>query len=196
MLDDRVRGVLERLQDEDERERAEGVPRERRSRAIKPTTGRLLFALVAGQPSCEVLEVGGSRGYSTLWLGAGARILGGNVTSLEVDPVKLERLAANVADAGLDEWVEIVPGDARETLRSLAGPYDVAFLDAEKELYEELFQLVRPKLEVGGVIVADNILSHGDDLGRYAAARQGDPGLLSVTVPLDSGLEVTTVLTG
>ena len=59
------------------RERERGVPASERSRQVAPTTGRFLFALVAPQAGCEVLEIGGSRGYSTIWLAAAARILGG-----------------------------------------------------------------------------------------------------------------------
>jgi predicted O-methyltransferase YrrM len=99
VLDERVREVLGRLEQEDRAEREQGLPMLQRSRAVAPTTGAFLYALVAGQPSCEVLEIGGSRGYSTVWLGAGARLLGGHVTSLEADPVKLERSAATIADA-------------------------------------------------------------------------------------------------
>ena len=194
MLDERVDAVLQRLEDEDAAERAAGLPFTARSRAIRPTTGRFLFALCAGQPGCEVLEVGGSRAYSTIWLGAAVRILGGHVTSLERDPAKLAAAAAAIDEAGLEEWVEIVPGDAWESIPALSGPFDVVFLDAEKEDYEGLFELAREKLEPGAVVVADNVLSHGE-LAAYSAARQADPGLLSVTVPLDSGLEVTSVLT-
>ena len=70
------------------------------------------------------------------------------------------------------------------------------FIDAEKEQYEELFGLARSKLEPGALVVADNVLSHEDALGAYSRARQADPTLSSVTVPLDRGLEVTTILAG
>ena len=103
MLGERVRAVLDRLREEDADERARGVARELRARAVAPTTGRFLFALVAPQNGCEVLEVGGSRGYSTIWLAAGARILGGRVLSLENDPAKCEAWRRNIADAGLEE---------------------------------------------------------------------------------------------
>lgn len=196
MLDDAVRAVLDRLEQEDTRERDEGVGPEHRSRAIAPTTGRFLFSLVAPQVSCEVLEVGGSRGYSTAWLAAGARILGGHVSSIEHDPRKCEAWRANVADAGLAEWADLVEGNAFEALSSLEDIFDVVFLDAEKDDYEALFQLVRNRVEPGGVIVADNVLSHVDTLGAYSAARQSDPALSSVTVPLDRGLELTVVLSG
>src|SRR6266851_4939946 len=103
MLDDRVRAVLARLEEEDARERAEGLPRSVRSRAVEPTTGRFLFALVSPQADCEVLELGGSRGYSTIWLAAGVRTLGGRLLSFESDPRKVEAWRANIAEAGLDE---------------------------------------------------------------------------------------------
>jgi predicted O-methyltransferase YrrM len=198
MLDERVRRVLERLEREDAEERATGVPRERRARAVAPTTGRFLFALVAPQNACEILEIGGSRGYSSIWLAAGARMLGGRVVSLESDPAKCDAWRRNVAEAGLDEWAELIEGDAFETLRGLEDIFDVVFLDAEKEDYERLFELARPKLEPGGVVVADNVISvaggEHEELRAYSEARQADPTLESVTVPLDRGLEISVVL--
>ncbi|MGE5691305.1 MAG: O-methyltransferase [Pseudomonadota bacterium] len=194
MLDDRVRAVLERLEREDAEERAAGVPRERRARQVAPTTGRFLFSLCAGQPDCEVLEVGGSRGYSTIWIAAAVRILGGRVLSLEADPAKCEAWRRNVAEAGVDGSADLVEGDARETLQQIDDVFDVVFLDAEKEDYEVLFDLTRGTLEPGALVVADNVLSHVETLGAYSRARQADPTLLSTTVPLDRGLELTTIL--
>ena len=194
MLDDRVRAVLARLEAEDADERARNVPREQRSRQVAPTTGRFLFSFVAPQTDCEVLELGGSRGYSTIWLAAGARYLGGRVLSLEHDPAKVEAWRANIEEAGLADWAELVPGDAFETLPEIDDVFDVLFLDAEKELYERLFDAARDKLEPGAVVIADNVLSHEDVLGAYSRARQADPTLESVTVPLDRGLEISAVL--
>ena len=194
MLDDRVRAVLLRLEEEDVRERADGVARERRSRQVAPTTGRFLFSLVASNAGCEVLEVGGSRGYSTIWLAAGVRTLGGRVVSLEHDPEKCAAWRRNIAEAGLEDWAELLEGDAFTTLKALDEPFDVVFLDAEKDDYERLFELARSRLEPGAVVVADNVLSHVETLGAYSAARQADATLVSVTVPLDRGLEVSAVL--
>jgi predicted O-methyltransferase YrrM len=195
MVDDRVRSVLARLEAEDADERDRGVERALRARAVAPSTGRFLFALVAPQNACEVLEVGGSRGYSTIWLAAAARILGGRVVSIENDPVKCEAWRRNVEDAGLADWAELFEGDAQTRLLDLEDIFDVVFIDAEKEDYERFFELARPKLEPGGVIVADNVLSHEETLGAYSRARQADPALVSVTVPLDRGLELSVVLT-
>jgi predicted O-methyltransferase YrrM len=194
MLDDRLRAVLARLEEEDARERSEDVPREQRARQVARTTGQFLFALVAPQTDCEVLEIGGSRGYSTIWLAAGVRYLGGRVLSLENDPAKIEAWRNNVGEAGLEDWAELVPGDAFETLPAIDDVFDVVFLDAEKEQYEELFQLARRKLEPAALVVADNVLSHADTLSAYSTARQADPTLESLTVPLDRGLELSVIL--
>jgi predicted O-methyltransferase YrrM len=196
MLDDRVRAVLERLQQEDADERERGLPAAERSRAVAPTTGQFLFALVAPQVDCEVLEIGASRGYSTLWLAAGVRSLGGRVLSLENDPAKAKAWRANIAEAGLDEWAELIEGDAKQTLWELDDVFDVVFLDAEKADYEQLFQAARPQLEPGALVVADNVLSHKDTLDPYVQARKSDTTVESVTVPLDRGLELTVILRG
>jgi len=194
VLDDRVRAVLERLEREDADERAQGLPSEVRARAVVPTTGRFLFALVAPQTDCEVLELGGSRGYSSIWLATGVRHLGGRVLSIENDPKKVEAWRRNVAEAGLEDWAELIDGDALEEVPAVDDVFDLVFIDAEKDDYEELFQRAREKLEPGALVVADNVLSHEETLGAYSRARQADPTLESVTVPLDRGLELSVVL--
>jgi predicted O-methyltransferase YrrM len=194
VLDDRVRAVLGRLEAEDAAERERGLPPGERSRQVARDTGKFLFSLVAPQNDCGVLELGASRGYSTIWLAAGVRYFSGRVLSLEHDPRKIEAWRTNIADSGLEEWAELVEGDAYETLPAIDDVFDVVFLDAEKEDYEALFALAREKLEPGALIVADNVLSHADPLAAYSAARQADPTLVSVTVPLDRGLELSVVL--
>jgi predicted O-methyltransferase YrrM len=194
VLDDRVRAVLARLEAEDADERARGLPSKERSRQVARTTGQFLFALVAPQTGCEVLEIGGSRGYSTIWLAAGIRYLGGRVLSLESDPAKADAWRRNIEEAGLDDTAELLEGDAFETLRQIDDVFDVVFIDAEKEDYELLFDLSRDKVEPGGLFVADNVLSHADPLADYSRHRQADPTLESVTVPLDRGLELSAVL--
>lgn len=193
MIDDRVRAVLARLEAEDADERAAGVPAEQRSLAVGPASGAVLFALAAGRPGCRVLEIGGSRGYSTVWLAAAARLAGGSVVSLERDPVKCEAWRRTVADAGLAGHATLVEGDALERLPELDGDADVVFLDAWKDDYETYVGLVRPRLRPGAVLVADNVTSH-EALAMYTEARQADPGLVSVTVPTGSGLEVSVVV--
>jgi predicted O-methyltransferase YrrM len=187
MLDDRVRAVLARL--EAEEPRPPGVP-------VAPTTGRFLFSLVAPQADCEVLEIGAGRGYSTIWLAAGVRHLGGRVLSLEREESCIADWRRNIADAGLEDTAELVEGDARETLPAIDDVFDLVFLDAANKVYEELFQLARGKLEPGALVVADDVILHADTLQAYVDARRSDPTLLSTTVPLDRGLELSVVLSG
>ena len=109
-------------------------------------------------------------------------------------------------EAGHDASAPGWPGDSETVEATRANPepmdgigiediFDVVFIDAEKEDYERYFELGRPKIEPGGLVVADNVLSHEETLGAYSRARQADPGLESVTVPLDRGLELSVVLT-
>jgi predicted O-methyltransferase YrrM len=194
VLNDQVRAVLERLRSADAAERERGLPPEARMRAVAPTTGQFLFALVAPQTACEVLEIGGSEGYSSIWLGAGVRYLGGRVVSIEGDPDRAARWRENVREAGLEDWMELLEGDALQLLPAIEDIFDVVFIDAEKAQYEPIFELARGKLEAGGLVVADNVVSHEDELESYVRARQSDPTLLSTTVPLDRGLELSVVL--
>jgi predicted O-methyltransferase YrrM len=195
VLDERVRAVIARLEADDARERADpALPLAERCRAVLPATGRFLYSLVAPQTDCEVLEIGSSRGLSTIWLAAAARILGGRVVTLEQDPRKIEAWRENVAEAGLEGWTQLIEGDARETLPALADVFDVVFIDAEKDDYELFFRTALTKVELGALVIADNVISHREALGGYSQARQSDPELVSVTVPLDSGLELTSVL--
>lgn len=194
MLDDRVRSVLARLEEQDQDERERGLPASDRSNAVEPSTGRFLFSLVSPNSGCSVLELGGSRGYSSIWLAAGSRYLGGRLLSIERDPTRAAMWRENIAAAGLGDWADLIESDAEEVLTSLDDAFDVVFLDAAKSAYEKLFELVQPLVEPGALIVADNVLSHADTLSSYSEARQSDPRLSSVTVPLDRGLELTVVL--
>jgi len=185
VLDDRVQAVLERL--ESEEPRPPGVP-------VEPTTGRFLFSVCAPQADCEVLEIGAGRGYSTIWLAAAVRHLGGRVLSLERDHECIADWRDNIVEAGLEETAELVEGEALETLPMIDDVFDLCFLDAANKLYEELFQLARAKLEPGALVIADDVTLHADTLRAYSEARQADPTLSSVTVPLDRGLELSVVL--
>ncbi len=192
-LSARVRSVLDRLECEDAEERRLGVPRAERARQIAPTTARFLFALATARPRCKVLEIGGSRGYSAIWLAAAVAPGGGRVVSLEIDPRKAAAWRANITEAGFAECAELIEGDALEALSMLEARFDFCFLDTEKEDYESIFTLAREKLVPGGVVVADNVLSHAETLAAYSEARRSDPTVVSVTVPLDRGLELSVL---
>jgi len=179
--------VLRRLEDEDSRDRVDGTPKELRLRSVTPEVGWFLHLLVKLTGARRILEVGTSGGYSTIWLASAARETGGHVTTLEIDPAKVERARRNVVEAGLDGLVTIVEGNACGTIETLTTPFDFAFLDAEKELYLDLLEPLVSTLRPGGVLVADNVLSHADELAGFRRAAESHPHLECVLVPIPRG---------
>ena len=161
--------------------------------AVSEEDGRFLRVMIATSGAKRVLEVGGAFGYSAVWMGLGLRHTGGRLTTIEFDATRAKAAAENVKKAGLADIVTVVPGDAFKEIPKIEGPFDVVFLDAWKDDYELLFGLARTKLDPGGIVVADNVTT-SSTVEAYAAARQADPTLVSVTVPIGHGLEVTTVL--
>lgn len=187
MMDARVAAVLRRLEEEDARERSDGTPTERRLRAVTPDVGRFLYLLVKIAGAQRILEVGMSGAYSTLWLAAAAAETGGHITTLELDRAKVARGQRNLREAGLNRVVTIVEGDAHQTLASLGGAFDLAFLDAEKEHYLDFLGPLIGLLRPGGVLVADNMLSHAEALASFRQAAESHPALECVLVPIPRG---------
>ena len=186
-MDPQAAAVLRRLEVEDGRERADALAREHRLRSVTPEVGRFLHLLVKLTGARNILEVGTSGGYSTIWLASAARETGGHVTTLEIDPEKVERAQRNISEAGLAGLATIVEGDAFQTLPALAGPFDFAFLDAEKEMYLPLLEPLVGLLRSGGLLVADNLLSHAEELAPFRRAAESHPELECVLIPIPRG---------
>jgi len=187
MIDERALAVLRTLEVQDARERESGTPRTERLRQVTPEVGRFLHTLVLATRPGSLLEIGTSGAYSTIWLAAAARETGAVVTTLEIDPIKVAAGRKNLAAAGLAETVTIVEGDALQYLRSRQDPLDLAFLDAEKEDYETYLELLLPLLTIGGLLVADNLLSHSEDLTGFSRSALEDERLSGLVVPIGRG---------
>ena len=187
MIDERALAVLRTLEVQDARERDTGTPRGERLRQVTPDVGRFLHTLVLATRPGSVLEIGTSGGYSTIWLAAAAREIGSAVTTLEIDPRKVAVARESLAAAGLAQSATIVEGDAMQYLRSRQDPLPFAFLDAEKEDYETFLSLLVPLLPIGGVLVADNLLSHGEELAGFSRSALGDERLFGLVVPIGRG---------
>ena len=115
--------------------------------------------------------------------------------SLENDPRKIEAWRRNIAEAGLEEWADLVEGDAHETLPTIDDVFDVVFLDAEKDDYERLFAAGARRRSSRARSSSPTTCSPTPTRSApYSAARQADPTLESVTIPLDRGLELSVVL--
>lgn len=189
MIDERVAAVLERLYAEDAAQRAAGLHSSQRTRNVERNTGRWLALLAQATNAREVLEIGSSNGVSTIWLALAARQNGGRVTGTEILPERTAEANRNLADAGLDAVARVVDGDARTTVASLPGSFDLVFIDAEKEDYVDHLEAVVDRVRVGGLILADNVISH--DLSDYQGVVRTRSDLESVTIPIDRGVEFT-----
>jgi predicted O-methyltransferase YrrM len=183
--------ALARFGDENDGRETE---RPRRMLNVTPDTGRLLWILVRSSRATRLLEVGTSNAYSTIWLADAARAAGGRVTTLERNPAKATLARENLGRAGLLDHVEIVEGAAAETLPRLPGPFDFVFLDADRPSYRLYLDLALPRLRVGGLLVADNVVSHADELQDYLTRVKSHPDLFSVTVPIGKGEEISVKL--
>lgn len=153
--------------------------------------GKLLRILVLSAGARNVLEIGMSNGFSTMWLADAARANGGTVTSLEVEPYKVEMATAAFEKAGLSDTITVRLGDGKDTLASLKGPYDFVFLDAWKGDYITYLQAVTPLLKPGGLIAADNAASHAEQMADYLSAVRDGGQYDSVLIPIGQGLELS-----
>lgn len=118
----------------------------------------------------------------------------GTGITLERNPEKITLAGANLTEAGLAEYVDLYEGDAANTLVSLPGPFDFIFLDADRSQYLRYFELVFPKLASGGLLVADNVVPHAQELAAYLACVKSHSGLLSMTLPIGKGEEISIKL--
>ncbi len=194
-MEPEVLDVMARLEMRDQQERAKALPGSERIQALHSDSGRFLYVLALAKGVKSIVEVGTSHGYSTLWLASAAKANGGSVITCDAN---LERLAAardNFAEAGLEDVIEILEGDARETLRNRTEPVDLLFIDSDKSYYETFFDIVYQRLVKGGLVVGDNVVSHQDELEDYISYVENHPNLESVMVPIGRGLEISVKLT-
>lgn len=201
-----VQQVLTELEERSQRERPEldalnaqgaGATRAAAPRLmldVGPDVGRLLNLLARLLDASRILEIGGSTGYSTVWLAEAAAATGGTVLSIELDPDKSAEQRRNLEEAGLAEHVELVVGDASEVVRDLEPGVDLVLIDHWKDVYVREFDLVWPKVRPGGIVVADNILEPEATLAQmqaYVAHVQQAPGAASFTIDVGDGIEIT-----
>jgi predicted O-methyltransferase YrrM len=179
------RRMLE-LEEIDALDRDDGTPRLQRLRQIPPETGRFLALLAANAPAPNWVEIGASAGYSTLWLALAAREAGATVTTYEVLPEKVALAQETFEQAGVFDVVRLVAGDAREQLTA-SSDIGFCFLDAEKEVYAECYELVVPRLVPGGLLVADNAINHRETLQPMLDRALADTRVDALIVPVGKG---------
>ena len=191
MLGSKERAEIDRLWERKLQQDAQRLPQPERHRNLEPVSAEFIHALAAGIGAKRMLDIGGSSGISTIALAAVARLTGGRVISVEREPVRQADARHTISGLGLDKQVDFVLGDAGDVI-PVEADLDFAFIDCEKEDYIRFFDTLR--MRKGGIIVADNIISHS--LSDYVAHVRQRPGAESISLTIGQGLEVTTVELG
>jgi predicted O-methyltransferase YrrM len=154
----------------------------------------LLQDFIIGLRPKIIVELGTSYGYSTLFLAAAARQVGGKIFTYEIAPAKQAYAQAQIAAAELSDVVEWRLGDAVDLLAHQIGPVDFVLMDLWKELYVPCFDALYPKLAVNGVIVADNMLFpefYRSEAAVYRAAVRSKKDMQAVLLPMGQGIDVS-----
>lgn len=129
---------------------------------VEPEVGNLLNLLVRLLQPEKILEIGTAIGCSAIYMARALAENGfGHITTIELVSERAEMAKKYFAQAGLQEYIELINADARALFPTLEGPYDVVFLDAAKGQYEDFLQLAYDKLKPNGVVIADNVLLNG-----------------------------------
>jgi predicted O-methyltransferase YrrM len=162
----------------------------RRRLNLEAETARLVAVLVRSGRRSRILEIGTSNGYSTIWLAWAARDAGGTVTSIERDAGRQAEAAENLRRAGLLDAVRLLHDDATRVVAGLEGPFDCVFFDADRVSAPDQLRLLLPRLAPDVLLLADNVLSHPDEIAGYLAALEALPGFERVVVPVGKGLSV------
>jgi predicted O-methyltransferase YrrM len=133
---------------------------------ITRDTGEFLTVLIKAARAETILEVGTSNGYSTLWLAAAVPD-SGRVTTLEINPAKIEQARQNFQRAALEHRIELLAVDALEFFRQNQQRFDLVFLDAERVEYMGFADEVVASVKPGGLLVCDNATSHAAELADF-----------------------------
>ena len=155
---------------------------------IAPENGQFLSILIHAIQARNVLEVGTSNGYSTIWLAAALKKMGGRLITLEFDRKRAEEAQTHLQEVGLDSIVEVRVGNALDEIPKCDATFDLVFLDAEKNEYRRYLELALPNIRPGGLIVADDTVTMRDEMPDYVEFVFNTPRLHSVDIPLDDGI--------
>ena len=160
-----------------------------RYRNLEPESAELLSVLVKAAAPQNILELGTSNGYSTIWLADAAEAVGARLVSAEIDGARTEQARGNLERAGLT--ADLRTQDAGELLRDTGdGEWGFVFLDAERPAYAGYWPDLLRVLAPGALLVIDNVISHAEQVEEVTSLIGAEPGVTSALVPIGAGLRV------
>ena len=186
-----------------EKSRKINVPPEDRMLAITKETGELFNMILRLKNAKNMLEVGMSTGYSTIWCAEVISEQSGKIITIEKNPNKIKRAKENFQKAGIADTIIIKKGLAMQILTELnlqqryKNFFDFVLIDADKENVIKYFDLIFPMVSVGGVIITDNMLypdKFREDMKKFSEYLKKNPKLRTITSPIGNGEEITIKL--
>ena len=190
MRDADIRAFLHELYETGQQNDASEQERSKKMLNLEPETARFLHILLRSTHRKQLLEIGTSNGYSTIWLAWAMSLTGGRVVSIDRDAHKQTLADTNLRRVGLREMVDLKCGDATDIVADLSGPFDCVFFDADRHSAPAQLSLLLPKLLPDVLLLADNVLSHPTEIAGYLYALEALPDFDRVVLPVGKGLSI------
>ena len=188
IMDNSLQNLLSELEQFGEENDQGTSERSQRMLNITRDTGEFLAVLIRATLARRVLEIGTSNGYSTLWLADACNAIGGKVTTVELSEHKYNLAAENFKRSNLSSTIRQVQENAADFLsKSDEGVYDLIFLDSERVEYPGWWPDLKRVIRPGGLLVADNALSHPDEIKAFILMVEADPDFTTSLVPVGKG---------
>ena len=177
------------LYDEFKQHDARQSDRLKRYRNIEAESAKLLGMLVRTQQSKQILEIGTSTGYSTLWLAEAAKSVGGKVQTLEINAFRSAQAKKYAEEFGLESFIDFWVGDASDYLAQATESYDLILLDAERGCYVSYLNDLKRLLQFSGnTLIVDNVISHAAEVKDFLELIKADENYMSTILPVGAGL--------
>ena len=189
-MEQRLRDLLRELEEFGRENDARTTERPRLMLNLEPASAQLLSILVRASGVTRAVEIGTSNAYSTIWLAWSLAPADGRIISIDRNPDKHTLARENLTRAKLLDHVELRTGDATEIVRELTGPFDLVFLDADRRKFPEQLQILLPKLAVKVLVIADNVLSHPEEIADYLKLISNLADFQHTIVPVGKGLSI------
>jgi predicted O-methyltransferase YrrM len=185
-----VQKLLKRLEAEGLKHDPTETEHSRKLLNLEPATAEVIALLLRIACVRNLLEIGTSNGYSTIWLASTIGPRGGRLTSIDRDAGKHAMARHNLAAVDLLHYVDLVLGDATEIAARLPGPFDCVFFDADRVSAPQQLDLLLPKLSLPALLLADNATSHPDEIAGYLARLEVIEGISHTIIRVGKGLSV------
>jgi predicted O-methyltransferase YrrM len=189
-MDEHLRNLLRELEEKGRENDARTSERPRMMLNLDPSSAQLLSILVRAAGVTRAVEIGTSNGYSTIWIAWSIAPADGRIVSIDRNPDKHVLARENLRRANLLDRVELRTGDAAEIVRQLSGPFDLVFLDADRRKFPEIVHILLPKLAPKVLLIADNVLSHPEEIAEYLKLVSSLADFQHTTVPVGKGLSI------